>query len=53
MERVLRVVYLSTVIMGLLGATLALITDDMSEFAAWASVIAMAGAGFIREVDEE
>mgnify|MGYP000031655381 FL=1 len=53
MERAIRIVYLSTAIMGFIGAVLALVTDDISEFAAWTSVVAMAGAGFIKEVDEE
>ena len=54
MKRLLRTVYLSTAIMGMLGAIMALVVDDdKSEFAAWISAVAMAGAGFIRETDEE
>ncbi len=53
MKRLLRIVYLSTAIMGLMGAVLAFATGDTSEAAAWFTAIAMAGAGFIREADEE
>ncbi len=53
MKRILRIVYLASAIMGVLGGILAILTDDTSEFFAWFTAVAMAGAGFIRETDEE
>ena len=53
MKRILRVTYLSAAIMGVLGGIMALLMDDTSEFFAWFTVVAMAGAGFIRETDQE
>jgi len=53
MKRILRTVYLATAIMGVLGGILAILMNDTSEFFAWFTAVAMAGAGFIREANEE
>ena len=53
MKRLLRITYLSVVIMGFLGGIMAIVTGDTSEFFAWFTAVAMAGAGFIKETDEE
>jgi len=53
MKRILRITYLSCAIGGMLGGTLALADDDVSEMMAWYTAVAMAGAGFLRETDEE
>ena len=53
MKKILRIAYLATAIMGVLGGIMALVTDDMSEFCAWFTAVAMAGAGFIKETDRE
>jgi len=52
-KRILRIVYLSTAIGSVLGIILAAATSDTSEILAWISALAMAGAGFIKETDEE
>jgi len=52
-KRLLRVTYLSAAIMGLLGGILAISMGDTSEFFAWFTAVAMAGAGFIREAELE